>query len=320
MLGLPLHGVRVVDFTWQGAGPFTTKALADHGADVIRIESSRRLDGLRSMGPYRDGVKGLERSGYFANRNSNKRDFALNLKHPAARDLVLRLIAQADVVANNFGPGTMEALRLAYDDVRAVRPDVIYLAMSVNGSYGPERDEVGYGLPVSARTALHYLSGLPARLPVGTGTNYPDHVAAPCHATFAVLAALRHRRRTGQGQYIDLSQAETMIALLGPAVLDCAANGRVPLRQGNRDPAAAPSGVYPCAGDDRWLALSVATAARWAAPADGWGARGWLTDPRFATIVARPQPHDALDAAIAGRPRAREPYALMDALLRRGVP
>jgi benzylsuccinate CoA-transferase BbsF subunit len=320
MLGLPLRGVRVVDFTWQGAGPFTTKALADHGAEVIRVESSKRLDGLRSMGPYPGGVKGPERSGYFANRNSNKRDLVLNLKHPAARDLALRLIAQSDVVANNFGPGTMESLRLAYDDVRAVRPDVIYLAMSVNGSSGPERDEVGYGLTVSARTALHYLCGLPDRLPVGTGTNYPDHVAAPCHATFAVLAALRHRRRTGQGQLIDLSQAETMISLLGPAVLDCSANGRVPLRQGNRDAAAAPSGVYPCAGDDRWLALSVFTDDQWRALAAELDAPEWTTDPRFATLVARHQHHDTLDAAIAERTRPREPYALMAALLARGVP
>ena len=149
--------------------------------------------------------------------------------------------------------------------------------------------------------------------------NYPDHVAAPCHATFAVLATLRHRRRTGQGQPIDLSQAEPMISLLGPAILDCSVNGCVPTRQGNRDAAAAPSGVYPCAGEDRWLAISVATDHQWRALAEELGAPEWMTDPRFATLLARHQHHDALDAAITARTPDREPYALMEALLRRGV-
>src|SRR5687768_8530736 len=150
MTSLPLRGVRVADFTWHGAGPYTTKLLSDHGAEVIRIETSKRLDSLRTLPPFRDKEKGLNRSGYFADRNSNKRDIVLNLKHPDARGIALRLIEQSDIVANNFTPGTMAELGLGYDDAAAVKPDIIYIEMSMQGAYGPDSSLVGYGLTVSA--------------------------------------------------------------------------------------------------------------------------------------------------------------------------
>ncbi|MBI2318516.1 MAG: CoA transferase, partial [Betaproteobacteria bacterium] len=248
MPGFPLKGVRVADFTWQGAGPFTTKHLADHGADVIRIESSRRLDGLRSGRPFRDGIPGVNRSGYFANRNSNKRTILLDLKHPKGHEIALRLIAQSDVVANNFGRGTMEKLGLGYEDCRRVKPDIIYLVSTVNGSEGPDADEIGSGVTVVAMAGLTHLGGRPDMKPVGTGTSYSDHVTVPSHSAFAVLAALRHRRRTGRGQLIDVAQVETTTVLLGPIVMDYTVNGNVQTRNANRVSYAAPHGVYPCAG------------------------------------------------------------------------
>jgi benzylsuccinate CoA-transferase BbsF subunit len=136
------------------------------------------------------------------------------------------MIQQSDVVANNFTPRTMAELGLGYEDARVVRPDVIYIEMAMQGATGPDAELVGFGLTVSALTGLHHLSGAPGQAPVGTGTNYPDHVSAPAHAALAILAALRHRRRTGQGQYIDLAQTETIVSLLGPAVLDWTVNGR----------------------------------------------------------------------------------------------
>lgn len=320
MAKLPLRGVRVLDFTWHGAGPYTTKVLADHGAEVIRIETSKRLDSLRGLPPFRDRVKGVNRSGYFADRNSNKRDIVLNLKHPRAHDIALRLIAQSDVVANNFTPGTMAELGLGYEDARAVRPDVIYLEMSMQGAYGPDSSLVGYGLTVSALTGLHHLSGAPGRAPVGTGTNYPDHISAPCHAAFAVLAALRHRRRTGQGQYIDLAQTETMISLLGPAVLDFTVNGRIQQPRANLSDSAAPQGVYPCLGEDRWIAITARNDAEWQALVEELGATALAADPRFETLLDRHRNHAELDREIARCTRTQDAYDLMERLQRRRVP
>lgn len=322
MPGLPLSGVRVVDFTWLGAGPYTTRTLADHGAEVVRIESGRRIDRLRILPPFRDRTRGdsVNRSGYFADRNSNKLSVTVNLKHPDAAGLILRLVAGSDIVASNFTPGTLDGLGLGYEACRSVRSDIIYLEMGMQGATGPDSSQVGYGQTVCALTGLYHLSGLPGRIPTGTGTNYPDHVAAPAHAAFAVLAALRHRRHTGEGQFIDVAQTETMISLLGPAVLDYTVNGRVEQPQGNMAEYAAPHGVYPCRGDDRWIALSVVTDQQWRNLLDELGAAGLGKDERFASLAARHRNHAALDAALAARTRGQADDDLMTRLQRRGVP
>jgi benzylsuccinate CoA-transferase BbsF subunit len=322
MPGLPLSGVRVVDFTWMGAGPYTTRTLADHGAEVVRIESGKRIDRLRILPPFRDKARdgSVNRSGYFADRNSNKLSVTVNLKHPDAAGLILRLVAASDIVASNFTPGTLDGLGLGYAACRSVRPDIIYLEMGMQGATGPDSSQVGYGQTVCALTGLYHLSGLPGRVPTGTGTNYPDHVAAPAHAAFAVLAALRHRRRTGEGQFIDVAQTETMISLLGPAVLDYTVNGRVQQPQGNLAEYAAPHGVYPCRGDDRWIALSVGTGQQWLDLLDELDAAGLAQDDRFATLAARHRNHAALDAALAALTRNQGDTELMTRLQRRGVP
>jgi benzylsuccinate CoA-transferase BbsF subunit len=322
MAGLPLSGVRVVDFTWMGAGPYTTRTLADHGAEVIRIESGKRIDRLRILPPFRDKVKGdsVNRSGYFADRNSNKLSVTVNLKHPDAADLVLRLIARSDIVASNFTPGTLNGVGLGYEACRAVRSDIIYIEMGMQGATGPDASLVGYGQTVSALTGLYHLSGLPGLMPTGTGTNYPDHVAAPAHAAFALLAALRHRRRTGEGQFIDVAQTETMVSLLGPAILDYTVNGRTQMPQGNLAEYAAPHGVYPCRGDDRWLALSIGTDEHWRVLLGELDAEELGTDQRFSTLTARHRNHEALDAALARRTTEHSAFQLMTRLQERGVP
>lgn len=317
MTTLPLDGVRVTDFTWLGAGPYTTRTLADHGAEVIRIESGKRMDRLRILPPFRDGKRNgsVNRSGYFADRNSNKLDVTINVKHPVGVDLVLRLIGQSDVVTSNFTPGTLEGLGLGYRRAREVKPDIIFLEMGMQGAYGPDASLVGYGQTVSALTGLYHLSGLPGQVPVGTGTNYPDHVPAPAHSAFAVLTALWHRRRTGEGQYIDLSQAETMVSLLGPAVLDYTVNGVNAMPIGNRAEYAAPQGVYPCAGTDRWIAISVVTDEQWAAVTDELGAPELVT--RF---PGRHTAQDDIDPILEKLTSGREPFDLMRRLQQRGVP
>lgn len=260
-----LNGVRVIDFTWIGAGSYTTKLLADLGADVVKIETSTRLDTLRLAKPYKDKVPGINRSGYFADRNSSKRSITVNIKEPEGLALAKRLIADAHVVTNNFTPGVMDKLGLGYDVVRGIQPRIIFAAMSMQGGTGPDRNDLGYGLTIGAVTGLQHLTGLPDREPAGTGTNFPDHIPNPTHAAFAILAALRHQRRTGMGQSIDIAQTEPTIAMIGPAVMDYFVNGVVQNRNGNRHAQFAPQGVFPCKGEDRWIAITVQTDAQWRA-------------------------------------------------------
>lgn len=258
-----LAGVRVVDFTWIGAGSYTTKLLADLGADVIKIETSKRLDSLRLAKPYKDKIPGVNRSGYFADRNSSKRSITVNIKEAEGLALVKRLIEDAHVVVNNFTPGVMDKLGLGYDVVRSIQPQIIYAAMSMQGSHGPDSSDLGYGLTIGAVTGLQHLTGLPEREPAGTGTNYPDHIPNPTHAAFAILAALRHQRKTGTGQSIDIAQTEPTIAMLGPAVMNFFVNGIVQNRDGNRHSQWAPQGVYRCKGEDRWIAITIQSDLQW---------------------------------------------------------
>ena len=320
MARLPLEGVRVADFTWIGAGSYTTKLLADFGADVIKVESSKAIDPVRATGPFKDGKAGVNRSGYFADRNTSKRAMTLNLKHPKARELARKLIAGSDVVANNFAPGTMEGFGLGYGDVTAFKPDIIYISMSMQGASGPDAGYVGFGLTIGALCGMQYLAGPPEREPAGTGTNYPDHVPNPTHGAFAVLAALRHKRRTGQGQFIDFAQTEPTIALLGPELIDYTVNGRVAERRGNDNRSAAPRGVYPCKGKDRWIAISVYMDEQWRALIEVLAAEHPLGAARWRTAAARYAERRQLDALVATLTVSRDAEPLMHALQARGVP
>jgi benzylsuccinate CoA-transferase BbsF subunit len=242
------------------------------------------------------------------------------MKHPKALALTKKLIAQSDIVANNFTPGVMERFGLGYDAVRAIRPDVIYVSMSMQGSSGPEHKYLGYGASMAALTGLQHLTGLPGREPAGTGTNFPDHVPNPCHAAFAVMAALRHRRRTGEGQLIDIAQTEPTIALLGPTFLDLTVNGRVQQPNGNDHPWAAPHGVYPCKGDDRWIAICVMDNVQWMALGDVLGNPAWARDPALRASAARYARRRELDSSLAAETGRWVAEDLMHALQARRVP
>jgi len=316
--GKPLSGVRVTDFTWIGAGAYATKMLGDYGAEVIKIESASRLDALRMSAPYKDRIKGVNRSGYFADRNTSKRSITLNMKQPRAVELARQLIAKSDIVANNFTPDVMPRFGLDYESVCAIRPDIIYLAMSMQGASGPESRYLGYGASMAALTGLQHLIGLPGREPIGTGTNYPDHIPNPCHAVFAVLAALRHRRRTGEGQYLDLAQTEPTVALLGPAMLDLAVNGREQQAIGNDHPAFSPHGVFPCAGEDRWIAICVKSDAQWKQLLAILGADGF-SDRRWGTAEGRIAERASVDHAVAALTRSHVANELMLKLQSAGI-
>jgi benzylsuccinate CoA-transferase BbsF subunit len=311
-----LDGVRVVDFSWVGAGSFTTRLLAEHGADVIKIESSTHLDSLRIGPPFAGGVKGVNRSGYFAERNAEKRSVTVDLKRPEGAELVRRLIESADIVANNFRPGVMDGLGFGYDEVAAINPGVIYLAMSMQGATGPESTYLGYGITIAAVSGLTALSAEPGRYPVGTGTHFPDHIPNPGHAVVAVLAALRHRRRTGEGQQIELAQTETTIAGIGPQLMRWTAEGEETPPRGNRDPRWAPHGVFPTAGADRWIAIVARDDAEWQALAAELGLDAAATP----TAASRLADADRIGADVAQATRDRDGVDLMHRLQSAGVP
>lgn len=316
----PLAGVRIADFSWVGAGPITTKFFSDLGADVIRIESTTRVDPVRMTPPFKDGKPGPDRSGYYADRNTNKRSITINLKQPRGVEIARAIIARSDIVANNFSPGTMDRFGLGYDDVRAFKPDVIYLSMSMQGDTGPHRNFIGFGLTIGAIAGLHDLTGPPDRPPVGPSTNYSDHVPNPCHGAFSVLSALRHRRHTGQGQFIDLAQTEPTMAVLGPALMDFSVNGRVAERQGNDHPSAAPHGVYRCRGEDRWIAIAIMDDRQWEAFARALGHEDWVREASWATAAGRCADRARLNNAVTDETAPREAEELMLLLQQKGVP
>jgi crotonobetainyl-CoA:carnitine CoA-transferase CaiB-like acyl-CoA transferase len=251
-----LDDVKILDFMWVLAGPSATRVLADHGAMVVRVESTRRIDTARTLAPFHDGRPGPERSALFHNTNANKLMLTLDPTRPEGRAVALDLVRWADVVAESFKPGVMRSWGLDYAALRAENPDVVMLSTSLMGQSGPWASFAGYGNLAAAISGFSNLGGWPDRPPAGPFSAYTDYVS-PRFVAVAILAALEHRRRTGEGQYIDLSQAEASLHFLGPALLDHAVNHRLPERVGNRDRDCAPHGVYPAAGHDRWVAIAV---------------------------------------------------------------
>jgi benzylsuccinate CoA-transferase BbsF subunit len=311
--------LRVLDFCWVGAGAFVTRLLADMGADVIKVESHQHPDNLRLSGPHKTGAKHLEGSGYFASRNTNKKSIALNMSRPEARALAKRLAAKCTVVTNNFRPGVMERWGLGYEELSATDPALIYLAMPMQGSRGPHKSYIGFGSTIAAISGLVEMSGAPDRAPIGTGTHYPDHVPNPGHALVGLLAAIFHRTRTGEGQYIELAQLESTVNLMGPSILRYSASGALPHRDGNRRAGSVPCGVFPCAGDDVWCAIEVENNAGWQALRETLGRPQWMTDPRFDTLAGRSAEIDAIEAQLARETRALKAEALVERLQARGV-
>ena len=330
----PLAGIRVADFCWMGVGAIATRMLADLGAQVIRIEDRKRLDmprrlpinktaGARAYGD-EDPDPDPNAGGLFNNFNRNKLGITLNMRHPRGRELCERLIARSSVVTENFAPGVMERWGLVYDRIRELTPEPIMARMSGYGHTGPHADFKSYGPVVQAVSGLSHISGLPGREPSGWGLSYMDNMAAFYNAA-ALLTAIHHRNATGQGTEIDLSAVETGITLLGPVMLDVTVNGRrtrggdFPLGNRVEYPDAAPHGVYPALGQDRWVALAITTEAEWQALVAELGQPAWANDPRFATQALRHAHQDALDPLVAAATAQRDRHELMHRLQARGV-
>jgi benzylsuccinate CoA-transferase BbsF subunit len=311
--------LRVLDFCWVGAGAFVTRLLADMGADVIKVESHAHPDNLRLSGPHKAGARHLEGSGYFASRNTNKKSIALNMGRPEARALAKALARKCSIVTNNFRPGIMERWGLGYAELAAADPALIYLAMPMQGSSGPHKSYIGFGSTIAAISGLVEMSGSPQRAPIGTGTHYPDHIPNPGHALVGLLAAIFHRVRTGEGQYIELAQLESTVNLLGPSILRYSASGALPHRTGNRREGSAPCGVFPCSGDDVWCAIQVENDAGWQALVEVLGRPQWMTDTRFETLMGRCQSIDTIEIKLAEETREHDAAELVSRLQARGV-
>ena len=282
-----LEGIRVVEFGWAAAGPLVGKYLANHGAEVIHIESATALDPFRSTYPPFKGVPAPDTAAMFAFYNEGKKGATLNLRNTKAAQLALRLVAKADVLVESFPAGTLARRGLTIEAVRKARPDLIVLSSCNQGQTGPHAQHPGYGSQLTALAGFNELLGELGRTPVILYGPYIDYIAVG-YGVIAILAALERRRRTGQGCAIDLSQYEAGLQFMAPALLEFAANGSVPTRDGNRDPVARPHGVYPCAGDDRWVALSVWSDEEWESFRKATGHPEWSRDdPDLDRLIAR---------------------------------
>jgi crotonobetainyl-CoA:carnitine CoA-transferase CaiB-like acyl-CoA transferase len=315
-LGEAFDGLKVADFSWIGVGPISAKALADHGATVVHVESVTRPDILRLAQPAKDGIPGLDRGQFFADYNSSKLGMAINLATPEGLRVARRLIDWADVVVESFTPGTMANLGLDHEEILEERPDLVWYSTCLLGQTGPHRTFAGFGQQGAALAGLHGLTGWPDRPPWGTWGAYTDMIA-PHFGVAALAAAIFERRRTGLGQHIDLAQVETGIRFMEPLMLDYTVNGRVATRHGHDSLTEYPHAVFATGGVERYLAISTANDEQWHALATHVEGLAGLED---LDLDARRGRREEIDAALAAWCAAREPYEAEAELIAAGVP
>ena len=311
-------GLRVADFSWVGVGPIIAKALGDHGATVVRVESQARVDITRQLPPFVDGVPNIDRAQFFANFNTSKLGLALDLTTSGGQELGLELANWADVVLESFTPGTMKRFGLDWESLSAERPELIMLSTSLRGQDGPEASYTGFGMMGSAIAGLTGITGWPDRPPVGPWSAYTDGIA-PRFGLAAMASALYHRTRTGQGQFIDLSQIEAAIHFLEPLALDYSVNGQIAAGRGQASPYACPHGTYATAGHERYIALAVTSAEQW----DALEASTLFEpfgDVALRQLGARIEQRAAIEARLAQGCAERDAFELAQALRDAGVP
>ncbi|MDO8671289.1 MAG: CoA transferase [Dehalococcoidia bacterium] len=326
----PFTGIRIADFSWYGAGPIATRFFAQHGAEVIKLESFTRPDGLRSTAPYAGGSPGYglplsavvdnpNLSGYFNNLNPNKLSLQVDLNLPGGREIARRLVKISDIVIDNYTPRVMERWHLTYEDLVKIKPDIIVANLPMLGLVGPQRDYMGFGFALSSLAGIDHLTGMPDDPPTSTGTNFPDYSCNPCHTTIALLTALRYRKKTGKGQHIEVAQLESTVQILGTALIDYTINGRIQSRRGNSHPNACPHGVYRCKGDDRWCAIAVFTDAEWTNLCRAMGREDLIADRLFGTVQGRLSRVQEVDRMIQEWTASLTPEAVMETLQSLGV-
>lgn len=308
----PLSGIRVLDLTIVVAGPVGAGMLGDLGAEVIKIEHLIARRDVSDALPIAPGVtedRPWNRSSWFFDLNRSKKGITLNLSVPEAKEAFLELVALSDVVMENFSPRVMPNLGLEYETLRKVNPDVIMVSMPGFGSSGPMRDRTAFGPGIEATTGLADLTGYIDGPPLKPGNYVTDYNAAML-AAFTIMAAIHYRRCTGRGQRIEVPLREGALQMIGEQVMEYAATGRVPARMGNRHPSMAPHGVYPCRGDDRWIAIAIGSDDEWRTLAAVMG----LDDPRFEVAARRLEYQEELDEGLGAWTSGWDPYELMHRL------
>ena len=312
-------GLKVLDFGWIGVGPITARYFADHGATVIRVESATRFDGLRMAPPYKEATPGINNSQFFANFNASKMSLGLNMAHPDARALAKRLCLEwADVIVEGFTPKQMRAWGLHYEDLSPTRPDVIMVSTCQLGQTGPYAMYAGYGNMAASLAGYYEITGWPDRGPSMVYGAYTD-MLTPAVGAALITASLDYRRRTGKGQWIDLSQFEIGVNYIPATILDYTVNGRIATRQGNQDERACPHATYRCQGADRWLSLAVFTEEEWRALVTTMGNPAWAQAERFATFADRKAHEEELHHHIEEWTQAHDAEQLETVLQNAGV-
>jgi len=291
--------IKIVEFAAIAAGPLIGKFLADHGAQVVHVESFARPDGFRAnYPPFKDNETGLDRSGAFGICNNNKMDVTINLKAPGAIDLAKKLIQWADVVSENFTPGTMKRLGLGYDELTQIKPDIIMLSSCNQGQTGPHAFHPGFGSHLSSLCGFTSVTGYKDSDPSILYGPYVDHIGVG-YGVIALVAALEHKRVTGEGQYIDLAQYECGIQFMMPALLDYTVNNRTMERDGNRHSFACPHNVYPCKGEDHWCAISVFNDEEWGRLCEVMDRSDLVSNPKFEILLSRKKNEEEVDGEIS---------------------
>jgi benzylsuccinate CoA-transferase BbsF subunit len=313
------EGVKVADFSWVAVGPQIGRELAFHGATVVRVECHRWPETTRTAGPFKDGVTGVNRSGFATAFNANKYGISLDLNMPEGQDVAKRLVQWADIVTDSMSPGAMAKWGLDYESCKKIKPDIIYFSTCQMGQQGPYCKFKGYGMLGVSYAGYCHLNGWPDRDPLPLFNNHSDFIS-PYYLITTLVAALLYRRKTGKGMYLDQSQVEVGVNFLAPQVLDYTVNGRVACRMGNRDPYVAPHGLFPCRGADRWVAIAAAGETEWQSLCGAMGEPDWAGDPRFGTTTGRKENEDELEALIAEWTLAYTAEHAMRVLQDAGVP
>ncbi|MFC1908939.1 CaiB/BaiF CoA transferase family protein [Chloroflexota bacterium] len=316
--GLALEGVKVVEIAWAVSGPQAMTSLAENGATVVKLESIKRIDPMRAFFPYAGGIPGLNRCITFAQYNIGKLSIKVDLSQLKGFEIAKKLIAWADVFIEGMVPGAAERMGLGYEEVRKIKPDIIMMSTSMEGRGGPHSTAAGIGAQAQALSGFTSLFGWPDREPVGTPISYTDWIT-PWYIIIAAITALEHRRHTGEGTYIDISQFESGVSFLSPAVLDYCTNGREATAKGNRSNTA-PHSVYRCEGDDEWCAIAVFNEDEWAAFCKVIGEPQWCQDTKFSTSTGRKQNEDELDRLVEAWTVNYPAQDIMDRMQSAGVP
>ena len=314
----PLAGYRVLDFGWVLAGAIPGMVLADMGAEVIKVETRQRLDYMRQGRPIIGTERDPEQHPMFHNVNRGKLSVTLNTNHEEAVELARRLVTHCDVVLENFSPGVMDRLGLGYEDLKAIKEDIIMVSISSHGQTGPLRDLRAYAPSIGAMAGLDSTLGYEGERPLGLKHAYAD-ISGALHAVFATVAALHQRRRTGRGQYVDLSMLRATVATMGAGLMEHEATGRVLSPMGNYDPTMAPYGNYPCQGEDRWVSIAVSNQEEWSSLVQAMGTPDWSGEDRFASRYQRHRHRHELDEHISAWTSQLDAWEMTELLQSRGV-